>query len=261
VTRPAFSRIEILGSVRAWRGERELSLGPPQQRSVLVLLAVAQGQPIPVHEIIETLWETHPPASAVNVVQTYLKRLRQVLEPERATRRPSQVLPTVNGGYALRAAPEAVDLWRFRRLVRLAREARHDADQARTATLLAEALDLWKGPPAGDLPGLGQHRRVQAVCEEHGSVVGWFAELALITGAVAEALPVVEQAAATRPFDEPLHAHLIRLYHAVGRRSDAVRVYQRSRRRLSDEFGFDPGPELSDAFRELLHDHRPRPAG
>src|SRR5690606_39988189 len=70
-----FRPINLLGSVRAWRGNREFRLGPPQQRSVLVLLAIAHGQPVPVHEIIEALWEGSSPASAVNVIQTYLKRL------------------------------------------------------------------------------------------------------------------------------------------------------------------------------------------
>lgn len=254
----SFSRIQVLGSVRAWRQDRELPLGPPQQRSVLALLAIADGQPVPLHEIMEALWDGTPPPSAVNVVQTYLKRLRQLLERDRRPRTPSQVLPRVNGGYALRAPIEAVDLWQFRDLVRGARQARHAGDQPHALALLSEALELWKGPPAGDLPPLAQHRRVQAAFEEHGAVIGWYAELSLDTGAVAEALPLVEQSAATRPFDEPLHAALMRLYQAVGRRSEAVRVYQRNRQRLSDELGLDPGPELTAAYRELLGEQQPR---
>jgi DNA-binding SARP family transcriptional activator len=248
-------RIEVLGAVRAWQDGRELPLGPRQQRSVLALLAVAGGQPVPVPEIVEALWEARPPRSAANVVQTYLKRLRRILEPHRPARGPSRLLPAVNGGYALRAGPDVVDLWQFRKLARLAGEARRGGEHGRVVTLLTDALRLWQGPPGGDQ--LSHHHRLRATAEEHGTAVGWFAEAALVTGTAAEALPVVAQSAAGRPFDEPLHAHLIRLYHAAGRRSDAVRVYQGSWQRLRDELGLNPGPELTRAYRELLEDQRP----
>lgn len=255
------TRIEVLGVVRAWRGERELVLGPAQQRSVLVLLAVAGGRPVPTPEIVEALWEHRQPPSAVNVVHTYLKRLRQVLEPHRPAHGPSQVLPAINGGYALRAEPDTVDLWRFRDLARQARAARLTSDHRRAAILLTDALQLWKGPPGGDLAPLWQHHRLRVVAEEHAAAVAWFAEATLGTGAVVDALPVLAQAASARPLDEPLQAHLIRLYHSVGRRADAIRVYLRSRDRLREELGLDPSPELTDAYRLLVADRRQPPAG
>lgn len=249
-------RIEVLGGVRAWRGDHELPLGPPQQRDVFALLAVAGGQPVPVPEIAEALWDARPPRSAPNVVQTYVKRLRKVLEPQRPARSPSRLLPTVDGGYALRADPEAVDLWRFRQLIRLADDARRQADHDRVFALLADALTLWKGPPGGNT-ALRDHHRFRAVVEEYGTAVGRFVTPALITGAAAEALPLVAQASTARPLDEPLHAHLIRLYHATGRRFDAVKVFQAIRQRLRDELDLDPGVELTEAYRELLNGRRP----
>ncbi len=245
-------RIEVLGAVRAWQAEDELPLGPPQQRGVLALLAIADGQPLSVQEIVDGLWEGDPPRSAANIVQTYVKRLRKVLEPHRPRRSPSQLLPAANNGYALRAEPTAVDLWRFRRLVRLAGDARRECAHERVAGLLAEALALWKGPPGHGNPTLSNHHRIRAVIEEHGTVAGWFAETALVTGTAAEALPVVAQVTAARPFDEPLHANLIRLYQAAGRRSHAVQVYRDCQARLRDELGLDPGPELTMAYRDLL---------
>lgn len=261
MTRSQASRIEVLGTVRAWQGDRELPLGAPQQRGVLALLAVAEGQPVPAQEIIDLLWQSRPPRSAVNIVQTYLKRLRRVLEPHRPARGASRMLPTVDGGYALRAEPQAVDLWRFRQLVRLARQAHRAADHRRVVTLLTEALGLWNGPPGGDLMTLSPHHRLGAVAEEHAGAVGWFAESSVITGAVAAAIPVIAQVAAARPFDEPLQANLIRLYGAAGRRSDAVRIFHTSRKRLRDELGLDPGPALAEAYRELLGSRDGEPAG
>lgn len=251
---PTCVHIEVLGPVRAWWGGSEVPLGSPQQRGVLTLLALAGGQPVMTREIVEALWGEHPPPSAVNVVQTYIKRLRRMLEPDRQARSPSMLLPSVPGGYALVGDPDTVDIWRYRQLVQHARGS-DDTEQA--LKLLAEALQLWRGSPGGDLPALTHHHRLQEAVEEHATVTTWFAEMALRAGRAAMALPVVARIAATRPFDEPLHAQLLRLYHALGRRADAVQVYLGIQQRLNDQFGFDPGPELTAAYRDLLRDRRP----
>ena len=244
-------RIDILGAVRAWSDAGELPLGPPQQRSVLLLLAIAGGQPVPLWTIAEALWGNRPPPSAVNVVQTYVKRLRRVLEPYRLPRSPGHTLRRVDSGYALDAGADAVDLWRFRRLVHQAREERRAGRADRVVALLTVALELWRGPPGAALPALAEHHSVRAAAEEHATAVGSLAEAAVMAGTV-EALPVIAHAAVGRPFDELLHAHLIRLYLQAGRRHDAVRTYRSCYRRLQDELGLDPGPQLTDAYQEVL---------
>jgi DNA-binding SARP family transcriptional activator len=255
------NRIEVLGPVRAWRNGHELPLGSPQQRGVLALLAVAAGRPVPTAEIVAALWEEHPPRTAANVVQTYLRRLRRVLEPGRPAHGPSRVLPSVGDGYALLVDPSALDLARFRLLTRRADAARRTADHQQVVGLLTDALALWQGPPGSDLRVLAGNHRLRAVVEEHRAAVGWLAQTSLATGTAVETLPVVAPAAGARPLDESLQADLIRLYHAAGRRCDAVRTFLETRRRLRDEFGFDPGPELAGAYRELLRGAGPRPAG
>ncbi|MFF5204382.1 BTAD domain-containing putative transcriptional regulator [Streptosporangium sp. NPDC000396] len=252
-------RIEVLGPVRAWRDNTEIPLGAPQQRAVLALLAVAGGRPVPVPDIIEALWRTNSPSSAANIVQTYLKRLRRLLDPDRPARSPG-LLPRVGDGYALQADQDAVDLWRFRALTSEAREARRAADHDRVVAVLTEALGLWTGRPLSDVPVVADHLRLVTLESERWTAVNWFAEAALLSGSATEALSVVEDAAVARPLDERVHAHLIRIYHTVGRRSDGIRIYHEIRRRLSEELGLDPGPELMAAYSALLRDERPRAA-
>src|SRR5437660_1330384 len=63
----------------------------------------------PRDRLIDELWRGKPPASAVNVLQTYVWHLRRVL--------PAGVLETRPTGYVLRLEPDQLDLHRFERLL------------------------------------------------------------------------------------------------------------------------------------------------
>jgi DNA-binding SARP family transcriptional activator len=235
-------RIQLLGGLRAWRGGGEIDVGPPARRAVLGLLALAGGETVTTSELVDSLWGDRPPRSAVNVLQTHVKHLRRVLEPDRPRRTGSDALPHIRGGYALKQVD--VDLTRVRRLVA---EARH-RDSARAAELLREALRLWPGHPLADIPFLASHPKIVALVAERRDVLARYADTMIAIGAAAEALPHIAEAAAEQPLDEPAQARLIRAYRAVGQRAN----YQEVRDRLVDELGVDPGPELRAAHAALL---------
>src|SRR4051812_12937394 len=46
-------RFPVLGPVRAWRGARELSLGPPQSRTLLALLLAHGGEVMSLPRIVD----------------------------------------------------------------------------------------------------------------------------------------------------------------------------------------------------------------
>lgn len=94
-------RLRVLGPMRAWHDEEPIALGPPCQRTVLGLLVLAGGQPVTQSALVDAIWGAAPPATAVNVIQTHVKRLRRLLEPARASHSRSEVLPYVGGGYRL----------------------------------------------------------------------------------------------------------------------------------------------------------------
>src|SRR5258706_14349267 len=95
----------MLGAVRVWRQEHELTLGHPRQRALLAMLAVRASRPVGRDELIDGIWGSDPPATAANCVHSYVARLRLVLEPGRAARAPSSVLASAGPGYALRLRP------------------------------------------------------------------------------------------------------------------------------------------------------------
>ncbi|WP_307798553.1 tetratricopeptide repeat protein [Actinoplanes flavus] len=247
-------RIQVLGPVRAWLGDDPVALTSAGRRAVLGLLAVAGGQPLGQAELIDALWGDRPPPSAANIIQTHVKHLRRLLEPGRAFRSHSARLPRVGDGYALRVSEESLDLLRFRRLLADATAARQNGDQRTAADLSAEALAQWQGTPLMDVPMLAGHPKVLALIEERRAALGRYGELMIMLGAVSEALPALEEAAAAQPLDEAGQARLIRAYAAAGRRAKAFATFHDTRRLLADELGVDPGPELSAAHASLLRD-------
>ncbi|MDR7274836.1 BTAD domain-containing putative transcriptional regulator [Catenuloplanes atrovinosus] len=250
-------RIQVLGTVRAWLGDEPVELTSAGQRAVLGLLALAGGQPVTRSELIDALWGDDPPASAVNVLQTYVKHLRRRLEPDRPARSRSALLPHVGDGYALRATADTLDLLCFRQLSAQATAARQEGDDRRAATLLDRALRQWQGAPLADVPQLAGHPKVVAVAAERGAALARYGELKIALGEVAEALPALAEAVAAQPLDEAGQARLIRAYAAAGRRADAFEAYHAARRRLADELGVDPGPELRAAHDIALRDEAP----
>lgn len=135
-------RLDLLGPLRGWSGDRRLELGPLRQQAFLAVLALRPNQVVPADELVELVWNDAPPSSGTRIVPTYAYRLRQLL--------PEDVLVSSRDGYSLRIAPEALDLTRFERLVSAA-HATDDLDEA--AANLSEALALFKGEPLGGLPG------------------------------------------------------------------------------------------------------------
>ncbi|GAB2813303.1 BTAD domain-containing putative transcriptional regulator [Lentzea nigeriaca] len=247
-------RIQVLGSMRAWKDGVELELGPPARRAVLGLLVLAEGETVPSGNLVDALWGDRPPRSAVNVLQTHVKHLRRLLEPGRSSRTSSEVLPYVNGGYAVNQAAVTVDLTEFRLLVAEANEAYRNDDWERVAAGLGEALVLWRGRPAADIPLLATHPKVVSLVAKHREVVARHGDAMIAIGAAAEVLPEMAEAAAEQPLDESAQARLIRAYHAAGHRAKAFQTYHEVRDRLVEELGIDPGPELRAAHATLLHD-------
>ncbi|CAM3877812.1 hypothetical protein KIPE111705_29355 [Kibdelosporangium persicum] len=241
-------RIQVLGPLRVWRDGALLDLGSAGVRALLGLLALNGGQPTSRADIVEALWHDQPPPSASNVIQTYIRSLRRILEPGRRAYGHSSYLPRIGDGYALRA-PD-IDLIRFKQLL----AARQDADK------LGAALRLWRGSPLADVPALAGHKKVLALTEQRRAALARYGDLKITAGAAHEVVTLLEDAAADQPLDEAALARLIRAYQAVGRRSEAFGTYHAACRRLADELGVDPGPELANAYAALVKPSAGQPA-
>lgn len=246
-------QIQLLGPVRVSRGGVHLDVRTAGRRAVLGLLGLAADRPVSRAELVDAMWPGGPPHSAVNIIQTHVRHLRKLLEPDRPPRAPGSLLSSVGDGYVLRTQDCDLDVLTFRARVNEAAAARQGGDHANALALLDAALSLWRAhAPLADVPALAAHPPALALVEERFAALAAKGEMLLTAGAVDEAVGLFEQIAHARPLDEAALARLIRGYDAAGRRATAVSTYHEVRRTLARELGIDPGPELIAAYDALL---------
>ncbi|MFI7499645.1 BTAD domain-containing putative transcriptional regulator [Streptomyces sp. NPDC049687] len=215
----------------------------PRLRALLTALALRPGTPTPPETLIDEVWPDTPPQDAHAALQALIGRLRRTLGKDSIASTP--------GGYRLTATADDVDLHVFERLVRQATTALHqDGDPHTAARTLDTALALWRGPALADLPDRTPATRPEAL---HLEATRARAEADLLLGRAREVVPRLRELTAAHPYDEPLHALLIRALRDTGRDADALAAYETARRTLADALGADPGPDLRALHAELLN--------
>src|SRR5829696_3496251 len=122
----------LLGPLEARLDSRPLPLGGVRQRVLLTLLLLRANAVVSRERLIDELWRDHAPESAANALAALVSRLRRVL--------PADVLVTRSGGYQASVEPDAIDLYRFERLV-------EKGSRALAAGAATEAADRRQGRP------------------------------------------------------------------------------------------------------------------
>ncbi|WP_217168526.1 BTAD domain-containing putative transcriptional regulator [Streptomyces sp. AC512_CC834] len=230
----------VLGAVTAARDAHVLALKGPRHRAVLARLILARRRVVPLARLVEDLWEA-PPPRAVGAVRTFVGDLRRALEPDRPPRAPARLLVTEGPGYALRAAPDAVDAWRFEAAV--AQADRLPAAQA--PDRLRAALGEWRGPAYAEFGGEDWTRGERSrLTELRLRAVERRAELLVDLGRAAEAVPDLDAHLTEHPWREESWRLLALALYRSGRQADALAVLRRARALLAGHLGIDPGPRL-----------------
>jgi DNA-binding SARP family transcriptional activator len=236
VARPAAGPVKIEGA---------------KTRTLLVLLLLSRNSLLSVDRIADQLWSGSPPPSAAATIHAYVSRLRRALSgPDAADRGP---LVTRKPGYLLRVAPEECDVDRFEELLRRASGARPDE----AAALLREALSMWRGPALVDFADLSfAAMEADRLAELRMVAVEHLAEADLARHRHTELVPELERLVAENPLRENLTALLMTALYRAGRQTDALRAYQAAYRRLAQEIGVLPGPQLR-ALETAILNHDP----
>lgn len=251
-------QIRVLGALEAHVADEVVDLGGPRQRAVLALLLVARGAVVSVDRLIDDLWRGEPPPRATGALQAYISNLRRALEPGRAPRATPSVLVSSPPGYAVRLPPDAVDAWRFERLVRDAATA---ADQPRARALLEEAGRHWRGHAYAEVADEPWAMTEAARLEELRTLARERLVSAMLhTGAADEAAAEARTLTREHPLREEVWRLLALALYATGRQADALAALRLARTTLAEETGLDPGEALTGLERDILARRPVKPA-
>ncbi|MET7301349.1 BTAD domain-containing putative transcriptional regulator [Embleya sp. NPDC005575] len=234
----------LLGGIEARVGGALVDLGHTRQRCVLAVLLIEANRPVSIDRIVERIWGESFPQRAQGTLYSYLSRLRRRLAATTEVR-----IARHSGGYLLEIDAFAVDLHRFRAL---AAEARAAEDDHSAASMWRQALDLWHGDAfaAVDTPWFNALR--EALHRERYEAELDLVDVRLRLGEHAGLLPGLAARARADPLDERLAAQLMLAQYRGGRPAEALTHYRHVRRRLVEELGTDPGPELRRLHQQIL---------
>ena len=231
----------VLGPIELRRDGEIVPVPGGKPRAVLAALVIDPSRAVSQDRLIEALWGESAPARAASNLHVHVATLRKLLGDDGAT------IETTGGGYRLRIDPDHVDAFRFDRLVREA----HDRTDA--AERLHEALALWRGPALAEVADEPFAQTAARRLEESRlAALEQRIEADLALGHHDELVPELEALVADFPLRERLAGQLMRALYAGGRQADALAVYRDLRRRLVDELGIEPGPELQALERDIL---------
>lgn len=245
-------RLELLGPVRAWRGQRELRIGGPGQHAVLGMLAARDGHPVRRSELITGVWGAPPPADAMQRLHGHLAGLRQALAPCRPHRAAGQVLAASGPGYRLRLGPAGLDptgldTAQLDQHVAQARRACTVGDLGHAVRLLDAALRLYRDVPLAGLPGPWAAAERHRLAELRLILLEERTELLLAMGRQHEVIADLPGLTQAHPQRERFLSQLMVALYRAGRRADALAQFDTAR-----QLRGEPGPGLRRLRLQIL---------
>ncbi|GIH99603.1 SARP family transcriptional regulator [Planobispora takensis] len=237
----------VLGPLEIHRRGEKVEIAGQRLRTLLALLLLDAGRPVPVDRLVAGVWGDRPPVAAGNALQALVSRLRASLGDLRG------LVEAVPAGYRLAVAPDLVDAHRFARLAAEGRDALAAGSAAQAAAVLRAALDLWRGPA---LAGLSADEDVTAAVTRLETLrlaaLEDRIEADLLLGRAAEAAAELPALVAAHPLRERLRGQLMRALYGSGRRVEALAAFEEARAAFAEELGADPSPALAGLHLSML---------
>ena len=250
----------ILGPLEALEEGQRVALGGSKRRAVLALLLLHANETLNSDRMVDELWGERPPATAAKTLQAHISRLRKALAAASGGTALDVVI-TRDFGYQLQLDPEHLDAHRFERLVAEGRSDLAAGHPQRAASVLDEALSLWRGRPLADLAYEPfAQREIARLDDLHIAALEQLIEAKLELGRHGEVVAELEGLIAEHPYRERLRGQLMLALYRCDRQADALQAYQDARRVLVDELGIEPAERLRELERAILA-HDPALAG
>ncbi|TXS46982.1 AfsR/SARP family transcriptional regulator [Streptomyces sp. t39] len=244
-------RIDLLGPVRARRGDAPLALGPVRRQAVLSVLVLRAPSFVTYGQLLADVWGSEPPATGHRVLSSYVYSLRKALDVAAAGPGRS-VIGSDRGSYRFVPGRARTDLANLAEEASRARRAKDSGDLGAALEHGSRALELFRGEPLPGLPGPFADGERQRLARQRRMLHQDRAECLVSAGRWAEALDELLAPALDQPYDEVLAALRMRALYGHGRQAEALAVHRETRRRLLDELGVEPGEELRAVHQAVL---------
>lgn len=240
-------KIQLCGHVAIEVGGKRRENGLPgrQGRLLFVYMAVHRPRPLTRDELIQAVWPDEPPPAADVALRALLSKLRRVLG-DSAFEGSDPVRVLIPGAWIdLEAARDAIH--RAESAVAL-----HEWARAWSTSQIALFTARRGFLPGEDSPWIDDVRR--DLEDLHVRALECYVKASLGVGG--SEIPTARRAArelvSLAPFRESAYRLLMEAYVAEENPAEALRVYERLRKLLSEELGTYPGAETRSLHERIL---------
>ncbi|MEO8689686.1 MAG: AAA family ATPase, partial [Solirubrobacteraceae bacterium] len=246
------AHIELLGALAVEVDGRRVEGDLPgrQGRLLFAYLALNRDREVRRDELVDVVWDDHPPGAPDAGLAALLTRVRRALGPAAIEGR---------GGLRLALPDVRLDVEEARGAAAEAEAALGAADPVRAAARARAALERLEHPLLPELSGRWVEERRGELETLRSDALETLARAALRLGQ--GELPAAERAAreliGREPYRESAYGVLMEALAARGNLAEALRVYDQLRVLLRDELGATPAPQITALNERLLS---PEPA-
>lgn len=225
-----------------------------KQAALLSLLISQPGTPVAFGAAADALWPQNTAAQGRRSLRVHMSSLRKWLR-QTCGDDAADLIETHRLGYRLNIAPECLDWQVFVHQVDQGHRSVGSGDYANALTNFGNAIDAWADP----FPELadcvfveGRRAFLIAQCElAHDEMI----EAKLLQGELADVVCTLQERVLLYPYRERACDQLMRALYASGRQAAALDVYRQLYRRLRDDLGLEPGPQIRETQAAILaHD-------
>ena len=217
-----------------WRTSKTLDL--------LRLLALHNGEAVPVRTIVDLLWPGVAESRGRASLRTAASQLRKALGEDCVERR--------IGGLVL--VDSWVDVQTFEGLLTEAATCARVGDHQGTVAAVKHAEALWVGDlDLPEQPGEWMYEARERLHRLRCRALLDAAEAAAAVCWMRDSLAFAERAASLAPSEEASRA-LMRALAGVGEIEKALEIFERTRRDLAREYGADPSPQTRALHVQLM---------
>lgn len=218
-----------------------------QQRPMDLLKAVITlgGMGVNEEDLTDLLWPDADGDAAHCVFDTTLYRLRQLLGFENAIELRGGRL-TINSSHCW------IDLWAFEHFIRELNQEVKSGYTEKAIQLFEKAISLYQGGfLAGDEDNLltSTRERLRDQLTRHICGMGRHLEQ---SGELKKALDCFRKGIEVDDLHESFYRQLMSCYHRLGRRAEAVSIYNRLKKRFSDSLGIEPSEKTKAIYKAIL---------